>query len=396
MSGPAERSIGVVAERRVTFGRPLIEPQSIEEAADSLRTGWIGTGPKVARFERMLEEYLAVASVCCVSSATAGLSLVLRALGVGPGDEVLLPAMTFVGCAQAVEFVGATPVAVDSEPRTDLISLELAAQRITPRSRAVLVVHLAGRPMDMAELERFCAEHGLIVVEDAAHAIGAAIDGRRIGAWGNPAVFSFGPGKNITSIEGGAVATDDPVLAERVRKMALHGLDSTAWERFSDHHRTHYDAGVEGFKFSMPDVHAAVALHQLPRLEEWIDLRERQWDLYDEALADLPVDLPPPAPAGTRHGRHLYRLSVADASPVSRDELAARLAAAGVGSGIHYRALHLHSHYRKRYALEPDDLPVATEASRRVLSLPIGPSVSDADQAHVIATIRSILTGDAP
>jgi dTDP-4-amino-4,6-dideoxygalactose transaminase len=346
----------------------------------------------VARLERMLEDYLDVASVCCVSSATAGLSLVLRALGIGAGDEVLLPTMTFVASAQAIEFTGATPVPVDSEPATGLMSLELAARAITPRTRAVVVVHLAGRPVDMAQLERLRLEHGLVVVEDAAHALGASVDGRRIGAWGNPTVFSFGPGKNITSIEGGAVAGDDPELAARVRRMALHGLDRAAWDRFSGNGFTHYDVGVAGFKFGMPDVHAAVALHQLPRLEEWIGVRRAQWDLYDEALAALPVDIPPPVAAGMRHARHLYRLSVTDAAPVGRDELAARMAAAGIGTGIHYRALHLHSHYRDRFGLMTESFPVATEESGRVLSLPLGPSVSDADQEHVIATLHSILT----
>jgi dTDP-4-amino-4,6-dideoxygalactose transaminase len=395
MSDDGERPAGVTAERRVTFGRPLIGPESIEEAAQSLRSGWVGTGPKVAQFERMLEEYLEAPCVCCVSSGTAGLSLVLRALGIGLGDEVLLPTMTFVASAQAIEFTGATPVPIDSEPGTGLISLDLVKRAVTARTRALLVVHLAGRPVDMAQLERVGAEHGLAVVEDAAHAIGASLDGRRIGAWSNPAVFSFGPGKNITSIEGGAVATDDPALAERVRRMAQHGLDRTAWDRFSGLGFEQYDATFPGFKFGMSDVHAAVALHQLPRLEDWIDRRARQWEAYDAGLAGLPVDLPPPASARMRHARHLYRISVTDAAPLGRDELASCLTAAGVGTGVHYRALHLHSYYRERYGLEPERFPVATDASRRVLSLPLGPSVSDSDQAHVIATVRSILAGDA-
>jgi dTDP-4-amino-4,6-dideoxygalactose transaminase len=375
----------------VTFGQPLIEEASIAEVVDSLRSGWIGTGAKVARFERMLADYITVPDVCCVSSATAGLCLVLRALGIGPGDEVLMPSMTFAATAQAVEYAGAVPVPVDSEPRTNLISLEAAERAITPCTRAVLIVHLAGRPVDLEAAGRLGERHDIHIVEDAAHAIGARFDGLPIGASGNPTVFSFDASKNITSIAGGAVTAADQALVQRVRTMSQNGVDRSAWRRFSEDAPADYDVVAPGFKFTMSDVHAAVGLHQLPQLERWTERRAALWHRYDRELSDLPLELPVPPTARMRHARHLYQVRVTDDAPLTRDELAARLRAAAIGSGIHYRALHLHSHFRERYRLQARAFPVATDASRRLLSLPLHPGLSDDDHARVVAELHASL-----
>src|SRR5581483_3162421 len=261
----------------LVFGKPVIGDGEIAEVVDSLRSGWIGTGPKVQEFERMLSEYLRVHQVRCVSSCTAALMLGLKTLGVGAGDEVIVPTMTFIASANAVEHVGATPVFVDSEPGTGLIDLEAAEAAITPRTRAIMPVHLAGRPVDPVAVNALRDRHGILVIEDAAHAIGAEWQGVRIGGHGNLAAYSFYVTKNITTIEGGALSTEDAELAERVERLALHGLSLGAWQRFSDAGYRHYEVEEPGFKFNMTDVQAAVGLHQLPRLDEWIDARERLW-----------------------------------------------------------------------------------------------------------------------
>jgi dTDP-4-amino-4,6-dideoxygalactose transaminase len=369
----------------------MIGDGEIAEVVDSMRSGWIGTGPKVQRFERMLADYVGVPYVRCLSSCTAALILSMEALGIGPGDEVLVPAMTFVASANAVEHAGATPVLVDSAPGTGLIDLDAAAAAITPRTRAIMPVHLAGRPMDMERLAAFRDRHGLVVIEDAAHAIGAEFKGRRIGAFGNVAAFSFYVTKNITTIEGGAIATDSEELAEQIERLALHGLSLGAWQRFSDVGFKHYEVIQPGYKYNMTDVQASLGLRQLPRLDEWIDRRAELWDRYDAQLAGLPLSTPPPPEPDTRHARHLYQVLIEPDAPLARDKLLDALNERKIGTGVHYRGVHLHPYYRDRYHLAPDDFPLAGAISDRTLSLPLSPQVSDADQDDVVQAMRELL-----
>lgn len=377
----------------LVFGSPLIEQAEIDEVVASLRSGWIGTGPKVARFERMLEQYMEAPHVRCVASCTAALFLAMRCLGVGPGDEVLVPTMTFVASANAIEHTGARPVFVDSEPDTGLMDLDAAEAAVTGRTKAIMPVHLAGRPLDMDHVIRIGDQHGLHVVEDAAHAIGARWKGRPIGGFGNPTAFSFYATKNITTIEGGALATPDPAFAARIEQLALHGLSVGAWQRYSDAGFRHYESTELGFKFNMTDVQAALGLHQLPRLDAWIESRAQLWGRYDAGLAHLPLQLPPSPTAGMRHARHLYQVRVREDAGVSRDELLDRLHRSRVGAGVHYRAVHLHPYYRDRYRIAAASLPVATEISEATLSLPLSPKVSSEDQADVIEALEQALTG---
>jgi dTDP-4-amino-4,6-dideoxygalactose transaminase len=373
------------------FGSPTIGDAEIAEVVDSMRTGWIGTGPKVQRFERMLADYVRAPHVRCLSSCTAALILAMEALGIGPGDEVLVPAMTFVASANAVEHAGATPVLVDSVAGTGLIDFDAATAAVTPRTRAIMPVHLAGRPVDMERLAAFRDRHGLVVIEDAAHAIGAEFKGRRIGAFGNVAAFSFYVTKNITTIEGGAIATDSADLAEEIERLALHGLSVGAWQRFSDVGFKHYEVIRPGYKYNMTDVQASLGLRQLPRLDEWIHRRAELWDRYDGALADLPLSTPPPAEPDTRHARHLYQVLIEPDAPLARDELLNVLNERNIGTGVHYRGVHLHPYYRDRYHLAPEDFPVASAISDRTLSLPLSPRVSDADQDSVVQALRELL-----
>jgi dTDP-4-amino-4,6-dideoxygalactose transaminase len=365
-------------ENFLIFGSPMIGDHEIAEVVDSLRSGWVGTGPKVQRFERMLSDYVQVPHARCVSSCTAALILSMQVLGIGPGDEVLLPAMTFVASANAVEHAGATPVLIDSRPGTGLMDLDLAEAAITPRTRAVMPVHLAGRPIDMERLNTLRDRYGLMVIEDAAHAIGAEWRGRRIGAFGNVTAFSFYVTKNITTIEGGAVLTDSAQVAEEVERLALHGLSVGAWQRFSDAGFKHYEVVRPGYKYNMTDVH-------------WSDRRAELWERYDELLAGLPLQTPPRPEPGTRHARHLYQVLLEPAARLSRDGLLDGLAKLQIGTGVHYRGVHLHPYYRDRYDLVPEQFPVATAISERTLSLPLSPKITEADQDDVVAALRELL-----
>jgi dTDP-4-amino-4,6-dideoxygalactose transaminase len=378
-------------DKFLVFGAPLIEEAEIAEVVDSLRSGWVGTGPKVQRFERMLEDYVGVEHARCVSSCTAALSLGMQVLGVGPGDEVIVPAMTFVASANAVEHRGARPVFVDSDPGTGLIDLEAVEGAITARTRAIMPVHLAGRPVDLDRLGALRDRHELLVVEDAAHAIGAEWRGRRIGTHGNLTAYSFYVTKNITTAEGGAIATDDPEIAAKVERLALHGLSLGAWARFSDAGFRHYEVVEPGYKYNMTDLQAAIGIHQLPKLDAWIDRRADLWDRYDELLAGLPLTLPPAANPDTRHARHLYGVLVDPGARLSRDELLDFLHEHRIGAGVHYRGVHLHPYYRDRYELDPADLPVATDISHRTLSLPLSPAMDERDQDDVVAALREAL-----
>jgi dTDP-4-amino-4,6-dideoxygalactose transaminase len=377
----------------LVFGSPLIGEAEIGEVVDSLRSGWIGTGPKVQRFESMIADYVGARECRCVSSCTAALILSMEALGLGAGDEVLVPSMTFVASANAVEHAGATPVLVDCVPGTGLIDLEAAEAAVTPRTRAIMPVHLAGRPIDMAALAEFRDKHGLIVIEDAAHAIGAQWHGRQIGSFGNVTAFSFYVTKNVTTIEGGALLTEDPEIAAEVERLALHGLSLGAWQRFSDAGFRHYEVVRPGYKYNMTDVQAALGVHQLPRLDQWIDRRAELWERYDLLLAGLPLETPAPPEPDTRHARHLYQILLDPDAAYSRDELLEQLTARNIGTGVHYRGVHLHPFYRDKYGLKPSDFPIANSISERTISLPLSPKVTEADQDDVVRALRELLGG---
>jgi dTDP-4-amino-4,6-dideoxygalactose transaminase len=252
-------------------------------------------------------------------------------------------------------------------------------------------VHLAGRPVPMDRLNEIRDRHGLVVIEDAAHAIGAEWNGRKIGAYGNLTAFSFYVTKNISTIEGGALATDDPGIADQVERLALHGLSLGAWQRFSDAGFRHYEVVTPGYKYNMTDVQAALGLHQLPQLDAWIDRRAQLWERYDNLLSSFPLETPPPPEPETRHARHLYQVLVGADARLSRDDLLDGLAQQNIGAGVHYRGVHLHPFYRETYELAPDDFPVATSISDRTLSLPLSPKVTESDQDDVVEALRRLL-----
>jgi dTDP-4-amino-4,6-dideoxygalactose transaminase len=382
----------VTRDEFLVFGSPQIEQAEIDEVVDSLRSGWIGTGPKVRRFEEMLGAYVGVPEVRCVASCTAALFLAMRCLGVGKGDEVIVPAMTFVASANAVEHTGAQPVLVDVDLATGLIDLDAAERAITSNTKAIMPVHLAGRPVDMDRLSDLRDRHGVAIVEDAAHALGATWHDRQIGSFGNLTAYSFYVTKNITTIEGGALAMVDPELAARIEQVALHGLSVGAWQRFSDLGFKHYEAMEVGFKFNMTDVQAALGIHQLPRLDAWIERRAEHWNAYDRDLIDLPLHLPARPPASIRHARHLYQVRISDDAPLGRDRLLDELHRRNIGAGVHYRGIHLHPYYRDRYRIDPRSLPHATAISETTLSLPLSAKLSDEDRDDVVEALHEALS----
>ena len=377
----------------VGLASPDIGDAEIDEVVATLRSGWIASGPRVGTFERLLEDRLGVSHVRCLSSCTAGLFLALRCGGVGPGDEILLPAITFAGCANVIEQLGATPVFVDVEPRTGLIDLDHAADLVGPRTRGVMAVHLGGRPVDIERLNGLRDRFGLLVVEDAAHAIGAAWGERPIGAHGNPTAFSFHATKNMTTVEGGALVLEGEAVAERVKRLARQGISSSAWDRHGSDLPAGYDVIEPGYKLAMTDVAAAIGIHQLGRLDGAIERRDEIRRRYDEALAELPLELEPAIEPGVRHARHLYAARVRDDAPVSRDRLIGALRKRGIGTSVHFKGLHQLTYYGRRRGASEDDLPAATAYAQSTISLPCHPALSESDQERVVEGLRAILGG---
>lgn len=394
----------------LTFGSPYIGEEEIQEVVATLRSGWIGTGPRVARFEEAFRAYRGARFAAAVNSCTAALHVSMVAAGIRPGDEVITTPLTFAATANSVIHVGGTPVFVDVRRETqnidpdkvrDFLENECVRERKTGtpvnrrthrRVRALLPVHFAGRPCEMYALEEIAKEYQLLLIEDAAHAIEAEYHGRKIGTIGDITCFSFYVTKNLVTGEGGMVLTDDEELANRIKIYALHGMSKDAWKRYSDEGFKHYEILFPGFKYNMMDIQAALGLHQLERIEtNWIR-RDEIWRKYDEAFRDLPLHLPADPEPGTRHARHLYTILVDDArTSVTRDELQQRLHAEGIGTGIHYVAIHLHPFYRQTFGYRRGDFPEAEYISDRTLSLPLSAKLTDADVERVIGAVRRSL-----
>ena len=383
---------GPVRENYLVFGSPQLLDAEIDEVVATLRSGWVGTGPKVARFEDAFRDYVGTSHAVAVHSCTAALHLAMIAIGLKAGDEVIVPSMTFAATANAVIHAGGRPVLADVDRSTMCLDPEDAARRITPRTRAIIPVHFTGRACNMDAILELAASKGLRVIEDCAHAVEALYRGRHAGTLGDLGTFSFYVTKNVVTGEGGMVTTADPSWAGRIKTLALHGLSADAWKRFHDEGFKHYEVTEPGFKYNMMDLQASLGLHQLRRVEANLCRRQQIWSRYDEAFADLPVFLPHPEEEATRHARHLYTLLLdIDRLRGGRDDVQLALHRQHIGTGIHYRALHLHRYYRESFGYAPGDLPDAEWILDRTLSLPLSPKLSDRDVEDVIFAVRRTL-----
>jgi len=387
------------------FALPEIGDDEIAEVVDSLKSGWITTGPKARRFEADFAAFLgapvAEHGLHCVAvnSATAGLHLALEALGVGPGDEVITTTHTFTASAEVARYLGADVKLVDIDPATLCIDPAAVAAAIGPRSKAIVPVHYGGLAADMPAILSLAQRHGLAVVEDAAHALptraGGALAGALIGTLDSAAtVFSFYATKTITTGEGGMLVTRDAELARRAQVMRLHGISRDAFDRFTAKVPSWaYEIVAPGFKYNLTDIAAAIGIHQLKKAQAFAERRAAIAAAYDAGLAGLPLLLPPQAPPGAQHAWHLYVPRLSDDAPLDRDTLIERLFAAGIGCSVHYVPLHLQPYWRDRYALTPAQFPHSQRAFERMFSLPIYTRMSDADVERVIAAVRQVLQG---
>ncbi|MBZ0152167.1 MAG: DegT/DnrJ/EryC1/StrS family aminotransferase [Planctomycetes bacterium] len=376
----------------LVFGQPLIEQPEIDEVLACLRSAWLGTGPRAAEFERRIAAYKGVPHAVGLNSCTAGLHLGCLVLGLGQGDEVITTPMTFCASVNAIVHAGATPVLADVDPVTMNIDPEQVRRRITPRTRAILPVHFAGRACDMDALMSIAKEHDLRVIEDCAHAIETEYRGQKAGAIGDLGVLSFYSTKNIVTGEGGMVLTRDPDLAKRTKMMGLHGMSADAWKRFTDDGYKHYDVEEVGFKYNLMDLQAAIGMHQITRIEAYWQRRLVIWNRYLREFADLPIGLPAPWPANERHALHLFTILVDERRcGISRDEMLMRLHRQNIGTGVHYRAIPGMSVYQRRFGWRADDCPHAKTIGDRTLSLPLSAKLTDDDVSDVINAVKQAL-----
>jgi len=377
--------------RQVPYFVPDIGEAEIDEVVETLRSGWLTTGPRAQRFEREFADYVGARHAVATSSGTAALQLALDAAGVGPGHEVIVPAMTFAATASVVFHAGARPVVVDCRPDTLNLDVERAEAAITPRTRALLPVHFAGHPVEIERFQALARAHGLALIEDAAHAASARWRDRPVGSLGPLTCFSLYANKTITSGEGGVLTTDDEGLARRARLMGGFGINRSP-RRGPDEGAWYYEIEAIGWKFNLPDLAAAVAIHQLRRAEEFLRRRQHCAALYGKGLADVPeLQLPCEAPE-IRHAWHLYVIQLhLDRLRIGRQGFIERLAELGVGTGVHYIPLHLHPYYRDTEGYRPESCPVASAAYPRLVSLPIHPRMGDADIEHVIDAVRQVI-----
>jgi dTDP-4-amino-4,6-dideoxygalactose transaminase len=376
----------------LVFGSPQIGEDEIREVVECLRSGWISTGPRVGRFQKMFSQYIGSKYALALNSCTAGLHLALLAAGLEPGDEVITTPMTFAASANAIIHAGARPVFVDIESSTANIDPEQIEKQITARTRAIIPVHLYGRPCNMDRIMDIAKKHHLIVIEDAAHAIEAVYKGKKIGTIGDITVFSFYVTKNLVTGEGGMVTTESDKYAEKVETYGLHGMSRGAWKRYSDEGFKHYQVVFPGFKYNMMDIQAAMGIHQLKRIESSLKKREDIWQRYDEAFRQLPVQTPVAPEKETKHARHLYtvHLKLEDLK-VDRDAVQQAINAQNIGTGIHFVSLHLHPYYRDTYGYKKDDFPNSLCVSERTVSLPLSAKLTDDDVQDVIQAVSKVL-----
>lgn len=371
------------------FSPPFIGQEEIDEVVESLKSRWITTGPKCRAFEAAFAERLQSPSALALSSCTAALHTALAVMEIGPGDEVITSCFTFCSTVSVIEHVGATPVLVDVEPDTLNLDPEAVAAAITERTRAIVPVHYAGHPCDMARLRTIADKHGLVVIEDAAHALPARHGDQWIGQADNPVAFSFYATKNLTTGEGGML-TGSPEFIEKARVASLHGMNRDAWKRYDKGGSWFYEVVMPGFKYNLPDVLAAVGLAQLRKLDRMQARRREIVAAYRAAFADLPVELPVER-EGVESAWHLFVMRLLDEAPLGRNEFIERMAAENIGTSVHFIPIHFHPYYRQKYGWREGMHPVAEDTFSRVVSLPLHAGLAPTDLDDVMTAVSDLL-----
>jgi len=373
------------------FSPPLIEDEEINEVIDTLRSGWITTGPKTKKFEDEFKEYFNFQSALALNSCTAALHTALVALGIGPVDEVITTPMTFCASVNVIEQVGAKPVLVDVEPDTLNIDPLKIEKTITPRTKAILPVHYSGHPVELDAINEIARRHNLFVIEDAAHALSAKYKGKFIGSTNNPVCFSFYATKNLTTAEGGML-TAKPEFIEKARIISLHGMSRDAWKRYSKEGSWYYEVVFPGFKYNMTDIQASLGLWQLKKLERFQKRRREIVKMYNEAFSneealELPVERP-----YVEHAWHLYVIRInLNALKIGRNEFIDKLNKRNIGTSVHFIPIHLHPYYKDKYGFKPEDFPIAYYNYLRVISLPISPKLTNQDVNDVIEAVLEVI-----
>ncbi len=385
--------MSVVSKKNyITFGEPDIGKEEVKAVSDVLKSRWIGTGPKTQQFEKAICDYTGAKAACALNSCTAALHLALVGKGIGAGDEVITTPLTFCASANAIVHAGAKPVFVDVDPATMNIDPARIEKAITKRTKAILPVHMAGRPCEMDAILRIAKKHRLIVIEDAAHALGASYRGKRVGNLSDVTCLSFYVTKNITTAEGGMITTNDKKFADHIRVLSLHGMSKDAWKRYSASGYAHYEVVVPGFKYNLTDMASALGLVQMKKMARSAVRRTKIWNEYAKSFRDLPITLPSPTPSHMVHARHLYTVLVdTKTAGMSRDDFMQALHERGVGTGVHFRPVHLHEYYRKRFGFKKGAFPHAEYIGERTVSLPLSSALSEAQVARIVRAVREIL-----
>jgi len=380
------------SEAYTPLHEPWIGEEEEQEILETLRSGWLTTGQRTKQFEQEFAERIGCKHAVGLNSCTAGLHLALAAAGIGAGDEVITTAITFAATANVVVHQGARPVFVDVERGTLNIDAAQIERAITEKTKAIIPVHLFGHPCDMDEIQEIAQRHKLLVVEDAAHAVGTEYHGRPVGRIGDLTSFSFYATKNITTGEGGMLTTDHDEYAEKIRVLSLHGITADAWHRHGGGDYIHWDVVYPGYKYNMFDIQAALGIHQLRKLDMFWEARKRWVEMYDEAFGELPELELLTEKQNVKHAHHLYPILVrVEDLTGNRDEIMSALKDAGVGVSVHFRALHLMTYYANTFGYKRGDFPMAEYASDRLISLPLYPKMTEENVRFVVGKVKEVV-----
>ena len=374
------------------FHKSWLEEEEHREVEDTLNSGWLTTGPKAQKFEEAFKDYIGCKHAVALNSCTAGLTLALTVQNFAEGDEVITPPMTFPATTNVILLQRLKPVFADIEPGTLTIDPRKIEAKITPRTRAIIPVHFAGHPCDMTPIQELADRHKLVIIEDAAHALESGYKGKKIGNLGNATAFSFYANKNITTGEGGMLVTNDDALAETIRIMRLQGISRDAWKRYGKSGFSHWEHTLAGHKCNMSDLNASIGIHQIKKVERFMTLRKKYVSMYDRAFADV-AELETLAVRDyATHAHHLYVISLhLERLTIDRDGFLDAIQSTGIGVALHYVALHLQPYYVKNFNTKPQDFPIASNYSERVITLPLYPKMSSADVERVIGTVKDLI-----